>query len=124
MRIADSTDRVLTIPQKGVKITSNGLGIPQSVVMAWTASRKGSRLMNVSDVLLPSEIVKGLDTEVFGRKEIIHYRETDSTNARARELADQGAPEGTLVVAERQTRGRGRKGRTWFSPPDGGIYAS
>jgi len=80
--------------------------------------------MNVSDMLLPSEIVEGLDTEVFGRKEIIHFRETDSTNARARELADQGAPEGTLVVAERQTQGRGRKGRTWFSPSGAGIYAS
>jgi BirA family biotin operon repressor/biotin-[acetyl-CoA-carboxylase] ligase len=80
--------------------------------------------MSVSDILLPCEIVEGLDTEVFGRKEIIHYRETDSTNARARELADGGAPEGTLVVAERQTRGRGRKGRAWFSPPGAGIYAS
>ncbi len=80
--------------------------------------------MSVSDMLLPCEIVEGLDTEIFGRKEIIHFRETDSTNARARELADQGAPEGTLVVAERQTQGRGRKGRTWFSPPGAGIYAS
>jgi len=75
-------------------------------------------------MLLPSEILDGLDTEVFGRKEIIHFRETDSTNAKARELADRGAPEGTLVVAERQTQGRGRKGRAWFSPSGAGIYAS
>lgn len=80
--------------------------------------------MSVSDRLLPGEIVEGLDTEVLGRKEILHFEETDSTNARARELADQGAPEGTLVVAERQTQGRGRKGRIWFSPPGAGIYAS
>jgi len=75
-------------------------------------------------MLLPSEILDGLATEVFGRKEIIHFRETDSTNARARKLADRGAPEGTLVVAERQTQGRGRKGRAWFSPSGAGIYAS
>lgn len=80
--------------------------------------------MTVSDMLFPYEIVKGLDTEVFARKEIIHYKETDSTNARARELADQGAPEGTLVVAESQTQGRGRQGRAWFSPSGAGIYAS
>ncbi|MDQ1335868.1 MAG: BirA family transcriptional regulator, partial [Thermodesulfobacteriota bacterium] len=75
-------------------------------------------------MLLPSEILDGLATEVFGREEIIHFRETDSTNARARKLADRGAPEGTLVVAERQTQGRGRKGRAWFSPSGAGIYAS
>jgi BirA family transcriptional regulator, biotin operon repressor / biotin---[acetyl-CoA-carboxylase] ligase len=80
--------------------------------------------MIVSDMLFPYEIVEGLDTEVFARKEIIHYKETDSTNARARELADQGAPEGTLVVAESQTQGRGRQGRAWFSPSGAGIYAS
>lgn len=81
-------------------------------------------MMQSSDSLLPGEIVKGLDTEVLGRREIIHFQQTDSTNLRARELADQGAPEGTLVVAERQTQGRGRKGRTWFSPQGAGIYAS
>lgn len=80
--------------------------------------------MSECDMLLPSKIVEGLDTDTFGKKEIVHFEETDSTNARARELADQGAPEGTLVVAERQTQGRGRKGRTWFSPTGAGIYAS
>jgi BirA family biotin operon repressor/biotin-[acetyl-CoA-carboxylase] ligase len=43
---------------------------------------------------------------------------------RAKELAAGGVPEGTLVVAESQTRGRGRKGRMWLSPPGDGIYAS
>jgi BirA family transcriptional regulator, biotin operon repressor / biotin---[acetyl-CoA-carboxylase] ligase len=80
--------------------------------------------MNDSDLLLPREIVEGLDTEVLGRKEIVHLVETDSTNARARKLAEQGAPEGTLVVAERQTQGRGRKGRAWFSPSGAGLYTS
>jgi len=80
--------------------------------------------MSGSITPLSVEIAEGLDTEVLGRKEIRHYRETDSTNARAVELAEQGAPEGTLVVADRQTQGRGRRGRAWFSPPEAGIYAS
>lgn len=47
-----------------------------------------------------------------------------STQDVAIRLAQAGAPEGTLVVAGRQTRGRGRVGRTWFSPAGGGLYAS
>jgi BirA family biotin operon repressor/biotin-[acetyl-CoA-carboxylase] ligase len=46
-----------------------------------------------------------------------HFRRTDSTNARLRELATQGAPHGTLVTADEQTAGRGRQGRTWTAPP-------
>ncbi|HWM54937.1 MAG TPA: biotin--[acetyl-CoA-carboxylase] ligase [Solirubrobacterales bacterium] len=45
-----------------------------------------------------------------------HYRRTDSTNYRARELGDDGAPGGTVVTAEEQTAGRGRQGRTWTAP--------
>ena len=46
----------------------------------------------------------------------IHLRVTDSTNARARELAARGAPHGTLITAAEQTAGRGRQGRTWTAP--------
>jgi BirA family transcriptional regulator, biotin operon repressor / biotin---[acetyl-CoA-carboxylase] ligase len=45
-----------------------------------------------------------------------HYRRTDSTNTRARELAEQGAPGGTVVTAAEQTAGRGRQGRVWTAP--------
>jgi BirA family transcriptional regulator, biotin operon repressor / biotin---[acetyl-CoA-carboxylase] ligase len=45
-----------------------------------------------------------------------HYRVTDSTNARARELVEAGAPGGTVVTATEQTAGRGRQGRTWTAP--------
>jgi biotin-(acetyl-CoA carboxylase) ligase len=45
-----------------------------------------------------------------------HYRVTDSTNTRARELAAAGAPAGTVVTAEEQTAGRGRQGRAWTAP--------
>ena len=46
-----------------------------------------------------------------------HYRVTDSTNERARELALAGAPDGTVVTAAEQTSGRGRRGRAWAAPP-------
>jgi len=88
------------------------------------STRKGYRLVEVPDLLRIEEVRDGLRTRVFGRTEARHYRETDSTNSRARELAAGGAPEGTLVVAEGQTRGRGRRERGWFSPPFLGIYAS
>lgn len=53
-----------------------------------------------------------------------YYEETDSTNIRARELAREGQPHGTLIVADAQTEGRGRQGRTWQSPAGGSIYMS
>jgi len=75
-------------------------------------------------LLLPNEIREGLDTKVFGRKGIVYYSQINSTNTKAKELAARDALEGTLVVAEQQVKGRGRKGRTWFSPSEGGIYIS
>jgi len=53
-----------------------------------------------------------------------HFRLTDSTNARARELAESGAPHGTVVTAEEQTAGRGRQGRTWTAPPGKALLYS
>ena len=59
----------------------------------------------------------------FGR--VVHYfHETGSTNDVAAALAERGAPEGTLVVASGQTAGRGRLGRSWYSPLDAGLYVS
>jgi len=49
---------------------------------------------------------------------------TDSTNSRAMEMAENGAPHGTVVAAESQTGGRGRLGRRWESPPGGNVYVS
>jgi BirA family biotin operon repressor/biotin-[acetyl-CoA-carboxylase] ligase len=53
-----------------------------------------------------------------------HYRSTDSTNTRARELAAAGAPHGTIVTAAEQTAGRGRQGRTWTAPPNKALLYS
>ena len=54
----------------------------------------------------------------------LHFRSIGSTNAKARELADRGAPHGALVTASEQTAGRGRYGRTWVTPADTAIAAS
>ena len=53
-----------------------------------------------------------------------HFRLTDSTNARARELAGRGAPDGTLVTADEQSAGRGRQGRTWSAPAERALLCS
>jgi BirA family transcriptional regulator, biotin operon repressor / biotin---[acetyl-CoA-carboxylase] ligase len=52
------------------------------------------------------------------------YLRAESTNSEAIELVRQGAPSGTLVYAEEQVSGRGRKDRLWFSPPGAGLYFS
>jgi BirA family biotin operon repressor/biotin-[acetyl-CoA-carboxylase] ligase len=54
----------------------------------------------------------------------LHLRATDSTNARARDLAAAGAPHGTLVTAGQQSAGRGRQGRTWSAPPGTALLMS
>jgi BirA family biotin operon repressor/biotin-[acetyl-CoA-carboxylase] ligase len=59
----------------------------------------------------------------FGRPRV-HYRLTDSTNARARELAMAGAPDGTVVTAGEQSAGRGRQGRTWAAPAGRALLMS
>lgn len=56
--------------------------------------------------------------------EVVYLDETDSTNVQARKLAEEGAPHGTLVVADRQHGGKGRLGRSWESPAGEGIWMS
>lgn len=85
--------------------------------------RRGYRLLAVPDKLLPEEVLEGLKTRTFTGP-VHHFETLDSTNDLAKELAVQGAPEGTVVVAEAQTGGRGRLGREWNSPPGVGLYVS
>lgn len=83
----------------------------------------GYRLECWPDLLLP-ELLEHYRRAVCLGKEV-HYRETvDSTNLIAKDLARAGAPHGTLVVAEAQTAGRGRRGRSWLSEPGSGIFAT
>ncbi|NMA54440.1 MAG: biotin--[acetyl-CoA-carboxylase] ligase [Firmicutes bacterium] len=85
--------------------------------------RRGYRLVARPDKLLPTEIRAGLTTDRFGH--VVHYfPQIGSTNDQARQLARQGAAEGTIVVAEEQTAGRGRRGRAWVSQPGSGIFVS
>jgi BirA family biotin operon repressor/biotin-[acetyl-CoA-carboxylase] ligase len=78
------------------------------------ASPKGYKLVSSPDLLLPYEFP---DLE----RRIHYFLEIGSTMDTARELAKKGAAEGTIVIAEVQTRGRGRLSREWLSP-EGGIY--
>ena len=69
------------------------------------------------------EIRVALGTKRLGTR--FHYfEEINSTNKYARGLADAGAPEGEVVIAERQSEGRGRLGRSWVSPPFSNLYCS
>jgi BirA family biotin operon repressor/biotin-[acetyl-CoA-carboxylase] ligase len=83
----------------------------------------GYLLKEVPDLLLPGELAYFLSDSIFGQN-IEYYRTLQSTNEQAKAAADQGAPEGTLVVAESQEEGKGRLGRQWFSPEGSGIYAT
>jgi BirA family biotin operon repressor/biotin-[acetyl-CoA-carboxylase] ligase len=60
---------------------------------------------------------------IIGKK-IIHYKETDSTNDQARRLIKEGLGEGAVILADSQSRGRGKPGSSWFSSPGAGIYLS
>jgi BirA family transcriptional regulator, biotin operon repressor / biotin---[acetyl-CoA-carboxylase] ligase len=68
-------------------------------------------------------IARGLDTQFIARR-VSHYDQATSTNDLARERADAGEPEGTLVIADEQTAGRGRLGRSWIAPPRSSILMS
>jgi len=57
-------------------------------------------------------------------KEIKYYDSIDSTNTKAKELASMGEKEGTVIIAEEQTEGRGRLGKNWTSPKGKGIWLS
>ena len=87
------------------------------------ARSRGYRIIDGPDVMTAEEVESLLDTEWAG-KPVVYYPETDSTNIRIRHLGDEGAPHGTLAVADRQTAGRGRRGRTWESPGGSCIYMS
>lgn len=83
----------------------------------------GYRLLSSPDLLTHAEIAAGLKTRYVG-KSVHAFSTTDSTNTKAYELALHGAPEGTVVVAEGQKKGKGRLGRKWESPKGVNIYTS
>lgn len=86
-------------------------------------SRKGYKLIKSPDLLTPEEIRKYLTTNFIG-KNIKHFDSINSTNTKAKELADLGALNGTVVISEEQLSGKGRLGRNWISPKYKGIWMS
>ncbi|MDR0862438.1 MAG: biotin--[acetyl-CoA-carboxylase] ligase [Oscillospiraceae bacterium] len=87
--------------------TRRGYRLAGGAMSEWSVAR------HLADAQLP-----------FALSKILVSRSTDSTNAAARALAAAGAGEGTLVVAEEQTAGRGRQGRAFYSPSGTGVYFS
>jgi BirA family biotin operon repressor/biotin-[acetyl-CoA-carboxylase] ligase len=83
---------------------------------------KGYRLTSSPDVIVASEVKRGLGTRAIG-KEIVHVTEVASTNTLATDLVQKGAVDGTVVIAEIQSGGKGRLGRSWISPA-GNLYVS
>jgi len=85
----------------------------------------GYRLVRVPDVLLPQLVRSRLHSASIG-KTLYHFYSVDSTNAFASRLLVHGrrVPEGTVVIAEFQTAGQGRLGRSWHSERESGLYLS
>lgn len=124
----------MTIVVSGEKLARD-LDVSHSSVVRWVDKLResgvevrgepftGYRLVRVPDVLLPQLLRSRLHTEVFGRT-LYHFFDVDSTNAFADRLLmhRKKAPHGTVVVAERQTAGRGRLGREWYSEREAGLY--
>jgi BirA family biotin operon repressor/biotin-[acetyl-CoA-carboxylase] ligase len=126
----------MTLTLSGEKLSKH-LGVPHSTLVRWVDKLRaagieirgelftGFRLMRLPDVLLPQLIRPRLATAFMGRN-IYHLYDVDSTNAFAARLLAHGRrlSEGTLVIAETQTAGRGRLGRSWYSGREAGIYLS
>ena len=114
-----------TVVVPGPKLASQ-IGVTCAAVSLWVKRLRelgveikglhatGYQLLKIPDILVPSLIQAELGANEIGR-EIIHYFRTESTYTAALNLARDGAAHGTAVVAEEQTAGRGRLGRTWYS---------
>jgi BirA family biotin operon repressor/biotin-[acetyl-CoA-carboxylase] ligase len=123
-----------TVVVPGPKVAEE-IGVTRSAVWSWVEKLRqmgvdikghpaaGYQLGKLPDILAPSLIEPEFSQGHIGHK-VVHYLKTGSTNDDAFELASQGAPHGTVVLAEEQTAGRGRFGRAWHSERSSGIYSS
>lgn len=85
--------------------------------------KKGYKILNLPKSISADRVQLGLKTEFIGK--VIHYEETvDSTQKMAHMLSHEGVVEGTVVIAEEQTGGRGRMDRVWHSPKSTGVWMS
>ena len=85
--------------------------------------RSGYRLTGIPDIPYPEEVKDSLQTKFLGQS-IQYFSSVESTQVKAHALAKEGAPEGTVVIADHQSGGKGRLGRTWHSPEGTGIWMS
>lgn len=83
---------------------------------------KGYKIIQRPDTPIETEIKQKLNTKIIGKK-IYHYPTLASTNTTAKQKTLEQIPEGTIIIADTQTKGRGRKNRTWHSPY-GGLWFS
>jgi len=123
-----------TIVISGARIARE-IGVSRSTVWRWAERLRelgvrvkgqphsGYFLEKVPDILTPDLVRKRLKGSLFG-KHVYHFFKTDSTNRVAMELGYAEAPEGAVVLAEEQTAGRGRAGRTWHSERGAGLYVT
>lgn len=86
-------------------------------------TRRGYRLLHAPDLMTAERMERYLQTKLYGRK-LQLLSVTSSTQVVAKQLAEEGELEGTVVFAEQQTGGRGRQGRSWHSPAGKGIWMS
>ncbi|QWV95582.1 biotin--[acetyl-CoA-carboxylase] ligase [Geomonas oryzisoli] len=98
-------------------------GLRASGYLIEAVPSKGYRLLSSPKVLTQLDLSAGLATSRIGTS-IICLKETESTNQVAFKLAEDGAAEGTVVIADAQTAGKGRLGRIWLSPPGVNLYCS
>ena len=126
----------MTLAVSGEKLAKD-LGVSHSTLARWIDKLReagievrgelfaGYRLVRLPDVLLPQLIRPRLRTRIIGRN-LYHFYDVDSTNLFAGRLIAHGrkVPEGTVIIAEAQTAGRGRLGRSWHSEREAGIYFS
>ena len=84
---------------------------------------RGYRLLSGDDVMNEAELRRALEGNDF-LKDCLFFPEIDSTNLEVKRRAEAGAEAPLLIAADTQTAGRGRRGRTWISPPGNDIYMS
>lgn len=85
--------------------------------------RKGYRILHRPDSIAVEEIRSRMTTEKIGQA-VFSYKILDSTNNEIRKMAEQGAQDGTLVLAEEQDKGKGRRGRSWVTPAGSAVAMS
>jgi len=114
--------RIDAVPKKGYLLREPDAETATGAA-SWTEQKDGDARKLPTEIYTRDDISSRLCTEWAGRT-LYFYDVTGSTNAEVKRLAEEGALHGTVVVADMQTAGRGRRGRSWDSPAGTNIYFS